>query len=688
MKSKFSKILWGATFLLSLASMARAEVLYFLDSDNSGSEFITLVGTTSYDADGGLIDYEWRVNNTLIQSGYTTPLVADFGRTYNVGSSTVTLTVRDDAQAPNTYSVNVILLPASANLPPVAQATVPPAVQASTSGIASVLVNASASFDPENDPIYRYRWTEGATVYYDGASAITTLNLSGLGAHALQLRVYSVDPVFNAIQSGTNTYTVQVNALSQGLAGRNFSRSVGTDFSFNPPNEDFAGITFNALTQTYYVTDNETDKVFEIQPDGTLIRTIDVAPLKDPAVATADPEGIAWMYGTTYALALQEADEVAIVNIVSTTTVLNRNQARIVDVSPGPGGPKGLTYSGREDAFYWVTRDTPKAIIKARINPSNQNWETVWEQNVDVLPVTDLSDVAVFPRLSPNLFLISESSKTILEVEVTPTSAIARSSFSLTSWPIPQGSGLSFGVDGSFRVVTKSSSGVPEDDFNIFVPTSPLPNLPPTPRITKPDIGQGASAIDINGDGREEVLVDATGSVDPDGFLIDYEWFVNGQSIRRGFGPGVENLRHLFDVGYSTVSLVVRDDVQVSSQVVAVVRVLPQSNNQPPVAEATVPAQVIADNNGTGLVFVDASLSFDPDNDPISRYRWTESTTTLYDGAYATATLSVSGLGQHQIVLTVYSTDSSSITQSGFKDFFFRSLEVDRDNSRVCFMIG
>jgi uncharacterized protein YjiK len=268
------------------------------------------------------------------------------------------------------------------------------------------------------------------------------------------------------------------------MAGRSFTRTFSLKtFSFDPPNGSFAAITFDPLTQTYFMTDNNSDTLFEIQSNGSLIRSIDISGLKRTGIATTDAEGIAWMHGQTFALALHDGKEIAVVTIPAGATPLTRAQATIYDVSSGPGKPKGIAYAGWEDAFYWVAKDTPKAVVKAHINSTSGQWETIWTKTADNLPVSNLADVACFPRLSKNLFLISESSQTIMEVDVTGATPVLVSSISTAAWPIPQAGGLTFGNGGVMYVVGKHVAGVSQDDFNVFTPLVAIPNLPPVPRI-------------------------------------------------------------------------------------------------------------------------------------------------------------------------------------------------------------
>ncbi|MCG3206102.1 MAG: hypothetical protein KCHDKBKB_02829 [Elusimicrobia bacterium] len=643
------------------------------DIDGNGTEIVSINGSNSYDPDGAIISYEWRVNGTVIAQGYG-PKVSTFTYTFGMGSSTVVLSVKDDVNATSQTTVTVTVNAKPPNNPPVANATVPGSVEADGTGVAFINVNASASSDSENDPINRYRWTEGTTTYYDGTSSISSFTVTGVGTHVIRLTVYSTDG-FGITQTGTRDFTVNVLPFNPGrLAGRIFNRIIGQDFSFSNTYGDFAGLTFNALTQTFYMTDNKLDKILEIQANGTLVRTIDIAGLKRAGEAETDAEGITWMYGTTYALVLEGGEEMAVVQITPTTTSIARAQARIFDLS---GDPKGVTYKASEDAIYWVSEDNPMRVVKSRINEATGNLETITNIDVTGLPATQLADVAYFPRLSPHLLLISHSSRTIMEVDLQSGAPVLRSSFSLSGWPIPEAGAMAFGADGKMYVVGKHVGGVPEDDFNVFQPTTLIPNLPPQAEIRS---GQGARIIDSDRNGIETVSVDGFYSNDLDGAIISYEWWVNGTKILESNSPRVSTFTHTFAMGVSTITLIVKDDAGASSQANFELTVLPPSSNLPPLANAVLPANMMADINGSVQVTVDASLSRDPENDFIYRYVWREGSATLYDGAFATATLNINGVGQHALSLTVFSKEANGSSQSGTNGFFLPFFRLMPEN--------
>ena len=316
------------------------------------------------------------------------------------------------------------------------------------------------------------------------------------------------------------------------------------------------------------MTDNKEDVIFEMDRDGKIIRSIDISNLKKPGELKSDAEGITWMYGTRFALVMEGGEEMAVLNINSATAQISRSQVSIFDLS---GDPKGVSYKASEDALYWVSQTLPMRVVKAQLNEQQGKLNVVWNKNVDNLPSDGLSDIAIFPRLSPHIFLLSDLSGTVMEVDMSGDTAVLKSSFSFSSWHIPRPGGLAFDPDGSFRIVGKHAAGLPQDDFSVFVPTAPIPNRSPIA-----DIGGDLDVIDFTGTGAL-VNIDSSRTIDVDGAIITYEWYVDTVLVKSGYGPRVPPLSRRFTTGLSRVALVVRDDTQATSQTSIEVNVRPFS---------------------------------------------------------------------------------------------------------------
>ncbi len=463
--------------LFAASSAVAGDPIFVYDSNGNGSEFVTLVGSRSFDLDGAIVSYAWRVNTTTVATGFG-PVVQNLTHNFLLGRSTVTLTVFDDVLVSSADTSLVTVLPQSSNLPPVADATVPGTVSANSLNVATVTVDASLSSDPNGDPIYRYLWTEGSTTLSDSGSPMATFTLSGLGLHTVRLEVFSRDGL-NITQSGFKNFSVTVVEASGVLAGFTFRRVIGEDFPFTPTYDEVAGIAYNALTQTYAVTDNQQDKLLIVSSTGGATQIVDISGLKAAGELTADAEGITWMYGSTWAVVMEGGEELAVIQITPATTALTRANARIYDLA---GDPKGVAYHPTENAIYYVSQNSPMRVAKMVFDAAG-NATTVFNKDLTGLPASELSDIAIFPRLSQHPFLISGSSRTIMEVNIAGVAPVVLSQFTLAHWNIPDGSGLVFSADGRMHVTSKSAANTPEDTRNVFAPDTAIPNQRPQARI-------------------------------------------------------------------------------------------------------------------------------------------------------------------------------------------------------------
>ncbi|MEM4730078.1 MAG: PKD domain-containing protein [Thermoplasmata archaeon] len=151
----------------------------------------------------------------------------------------------------------------------------------------------------------------------------------------------------------------------------------------------------------------------------------------------------------------------------------------------------------------------------------------------------------------------------------------------------------------------------------------------------------------------EFVVLNASGSSDPDGDPMTFEWREGGTVL--GTGPV---LNRTFPVGSHTVNLTVSDDGSAGTASVSfnVVRA-----NHPPVALIASPVAG-REYKTTDTIRLDATGSADPDGDELT-YTWTEGARTLGTGK----TLKKSfGEGTHTVKLTVSDgkggTDEATVT--------------------------
>jgi chitodextrinase len=146
---------------------------------------------------------------------------------------------------------------------------------------------------------------------------------------------------------------------------------------------------------------------------------------------------------------------------------------------------------------------------------------------------------------------------------------------------------------------------------------------------------------------------DGTGSYDPDGFIVSYEWsFGDGHTAT---GPLVTHRYEL--LGTYTVALLVVDNSNQSSLCETVARVVEPCGDCPPVCDAGGPYYGIA---GTAVLF-DGSRSIAPvPCIPIVHYTW-----SFGDGATGVGpqpTHTYSAPTWYDVVLTITDADGASST--------------------------
>ncbi len=156
----------------------------------------------------------------------------------------------------------------------------------------------------------------------------------------------------------------------------------------------------------------------------------------------------------------------------------------------------------------------------------------------------------------------------------------------------------------------------------------------------------------------ELVTLDATSSFDSDGFIVNYEWDVDGNGVVDFNGP-VIRIR-FNNPGTAILRLTVRDNaggVGITQQ-----QILVLSSEQPPQASFTFsPANVIA---GQTVIF-DASTSTDPDGF-ISQYQWDFQGDGVTDLSGRRVATRFNTAGTFQVILTVTDNSGNSASTQQF----------------------
>jgi hypothetical protein len=176
------------------------------DADLNGTEVVTFDGRGSSDPDGTIVSYIWRKNGNMFNNAAT------FSVTQPLGTHTIELTVTDDKGATSTDTVVVTIgtpPPPPTNQPPVANAGPDQTVTAAANGIASVLLDGTASFDPDGQ-VSGYGWYENGVQI---ASAFGVGVPLTVGVHTITLRVTD-----NVGAVDTDDVVITVNPPAEGPA--------------------------------------------------------------------------------------------------------------------------------------------------------------------------------------------------------------------------------------------------------------------------------------------------------------------------------------------------------------------------------------------------------------------------------------------------------------------------------------
>lgn len=178
--------------------------LTITDYDNNGTESLTLNGMDSYDPDNDIVSYQWYEGSTLLASGISP--TTSFG----VGSHTVTLTVTDEAGNTGSDDVVITVNPGSPDSP-IADAGPDQTVSDTNGdGLATVILDGSASYDPNND-IASFQWIEDDDSFIANGEN-PTIELP-VGTHDITLYVMdqmenlSTDRVVITVEAGNSTAT-------------------------------------------------------------------------------------------------------------------------------------------------------------------------------------------------------------------------------------------------------------------------------------------------------------------------------------------------------------------------------------------------------------------------------------------------------------------------------------------------
>ena len=617
-----------------------------IDSDDNGTEAVTLDGSGSADTDGTIVSYSWQEGGTQIATGVN-PSV-DLA----VGTHTITLIVTDNNGDTDSDTVSVTVSRPGNN------ATLTLQVQSSDDD-----VNEEG---PDFSTLIPSVWvgTRGnVNASYTGLR-FTGVNLpQGTTIVSAALELHAADNQWLTIEmdiagdAATNSapFSPADAPSDRTLTTAIVSHSSNTGWTVNTWYElaDITSILQEIVNQPGWVSGNSLSLIIQ---------------------GTGGPWGakFATSYDGSPALAprLIVTYDSSTAGPVPPTAEAGTNQA-VTDADGDGTESITLDGSGSTDSdgtivsYSW---DEGGTEIATGVNPTIDLAEGVHTITLTVTDDDDLTDsdtltVTVFPNTTPTA--AAGPDQTLADVDGDGTESVtldgsgsADSDGTIISYSWDDGGteiatgvnptlDLAVGVHTIVLTVTDNGGGEATDSVTITID----PNTAPTA-----DAGPDQTIVDTDDNGTESITLNASGSADSDGTIVSYSWDEGGIEIATGVNPTLD-----LAVGVHTIILTVTDDGGAQATDTVLVTINSAATNIAPTADAG-GNQTVADldSSGSELITLDGSGSVDTDGTIVS-YSWDEGGTEIATGVSPSVDLAV---GTHNLTLTVTDDDGDTGTDT------------------------
>jgi YD repeat-containing protein len=605
--------------------------------------------SASSDPDGAVVKYEWDLdgNGTYETNTGSTPTA-----TYNTaGDVTVGLRVTDDggetATTTRTLTVRGTL--------PTASFTATPSPVSTGDQVA---FDASGSSDPEG-PIAKYEWDLDGNGTYEtntGATAAVTKSYPGKGSVDVGLQVTDSD---GATATTTVGLTVQNKAPTASFAATPNPAQTLTQVTF-----DASASSDSDGTVTKYEWDLDGNGSYESSTGSTPIatRSFENAGEREIGLRVTDDDGA----------------QTTTTRIVS---VQNRAPSASFTATPNPV-PTGTAVSFDASA----SADPDGTVAKYEWDLDGNG---TYETNTGSTP-TAASTYAVAANLTVGLRVTDNSgdaATTTRALTVQNRAPIA--SFTATPNPVPTGTAVSFDASASADpdgTVAKyewdlDGNGTYETNTGATATTTKTYATASTPTIglrVTDDLGATTTTTRVltvqnrlpaasftlapnpvvSGN---SVSFNASGSTDPDGTIVKYEWDLDGNgTYETNTGATATTTKTFPTAGGITIGLRVTDN---SGGTATTTRALTVSNRAPTASFTATPNPV---PTGTAVTF-NGTGSTDPDG-TVAKYEWDLDGNGTYEtntGATATTTKTYAAAGNVTVGLRV--TDNLGLTATTTK---------------------
>jgi uncharacterized protein YjiK len=253
-------------------------------------------------------------------------------------------------------------------------------------------------------------------------------------------------------------------ARPQGLGLEHYRLRAGP-ISIAGVTNNASGITYCEDSQTLFLVRNDPPAVFEVEPDGSVKRIIELKGFEDT-------EDITYVGAGQFAVIEERRRTLCLIAIPPEATAADRAAATcaVVDAAPaGNAGIEGVTYDAGGQRFFVVKEKLPRRLYEAAV--TNLAALTIgvshpWDAEAEGMGCSDLAGV-YWHSASGHLLLVSDESNCI--VEATPQGReVARlplrsGSAGLTQ-DVAQPEGITMDAEGTLYLCSEP------DQLYIFVP--------------------------------------------------------------------------------------------------------------------------------------------------------------------------------------------------------------------------
>ena len=495
---------------------------------------VNFSGSGSSDTDGTIVSYAWNFGNGQ------TATTADASTTYNsAGTYNATLTVTDDKGATNT-ATQVITVAPKPNVAPTAVANV-----VSVVGTVPMTVNLSGASSSDSDgTITGYAWDFGNGQTATGVTTQVTYTTAG---------TYTVGLTVTDNQGATGTQTLQIDVSENPNIAPTAVASASVTSGTLPLSVDFDGTGSSDV-------------------DGTIVSYAwNFGNGQSGSGATASTT---YSIAGTYDAVLTITDNKGATSSAHTTIVVNKppNQAPVAQVAATPStgtAPLLVQFSsaGSSDAdgaiasYAWNFGDGQNGT-----GPNPSHAYTAAGTYTATLTVTDNEGATALK--STTVTVVAPNQLPTAVIQATPTAGPAPllvnvngasstdpdGSIVQYSWDFGNGETASgptasttYASAGTYtvRLTVKDDKGAQRSVTQAIVVSGA--NAKPIPTLL---------ALPTSGVAPLLVTVNATGSTDPDGSIVSYQWdFGNGQTAN-----GLLSQVTYTSAGTYTITLTVKDN--------------------------------------------------------------------------------------------------------------------------------